>query len=173
MAEPTTAAQLLLDALGRVRGLVASVVGDLGVEELLWQPDPAANSIAWLVWHLTRVEDDHVAGIAGTEQVWTADGWDERFDLPYAAHDFGFGHSAEDVRAFRLEDPVLLTGYQDAVHGRAVEVVEALTDEDLARVVDDRWDPPVTAAVRLVSVIGDTTQHVGQAAYVKGLHERA
>ncbi len=172
MSAPTPAAQLIIDALGRVRSLVASIADDLDVEALLWQPSPGTNSIGWLLWHLTRVEDDHVAGLAGSEQVWTAQGWARRFDLPYRDGDFGFGHSPEDVRAFRVDDPALLTGYQDAVHARAVEVVGGMSDADLERVIDDRWDPPVTAGVRLVSVIGDTTQHAGQAGYVKGLLER-
>jgi hypothetical protein len=71
-----------------------------------------------------------------------------------------------------VADGDLLTGYHDAVHARAVEFVATLTDDDLARVVDRRWDPPVTMAVRLVSVLDDCAQHVGQAAFVRGVLER-
>ena len=56
----------------------------LSDDDLAWRPDPEANSIAWLVWHLTRIEDDHVAGVAGTTQVWDDDGWADRFGLPFA-----------------------------------------------------------------------------------------
>ncbi len=47
-----------------------------------------------------------------------------------------------------------------------------LQPADLDVVVDERWDPPVTLGVRLVSVVNEVNQHVGQAAYVRGLLER-
>jgi uncharacterized damage-inducible protein DinB len=131
--------------------------------------DGRANSIAWLVWHLARVQDDHVSDVAGTEQAWTADGWMERFGLPFEAADTGFGHTDEQVSAVRVDDPDLLTGYLDAVHQRTVSFVSGLSDADLDRVVDTRWDPPVTLGVRLVSVIDDDLEHLGQAAFTKGL----
>ena len=63
----------------------------------------------------------------------------------------------------------LLSGYHQAVHELTLRYVDGITAAELDRIVDTRWDPPVTAAVRLVSVIGDTMQHLGQAAYVRGL----
>ncbi len=171
-SSPRLARALLLDAFGRVHEDLPAVVDGLTPEQLLWRPDPAANHIAWLVWHLARVQDDHLAGLSGREQVWTAGGWAERFGLPYRTHDIGYGQSSDQVGAFRLEDPQLLTGYHEAVHGETVRVVEAMTEADFERVVDRNWDPPVTAAVRLVSVVNDITQHLGQAAYVRGLAER-
>ncbi|HEX2704303.1 MAG TPA: DUF664 domain-containing protein [Candidatus Lustribacter sp.] len=163
---------LLADAFGRVQECVADVVAGLSAEDLAYQPDPAANSIGWLIWHLARVEDDHIAGIAGSEQVWARDGWAGRFALPYPVTTIGYGHSAADVAAFRVVGPGLLAGYYDAVHARTLEVLRGLPDAGFDRIVDERWDPPVTAAVRLVSVVNDVTQHAGQAAYVRGLLER-
>ena len=107
------------------------------------------------------------AGVAGTVQAWQADGWAERFALPFDVTDHGFGHTREQVAAVAV-DGALLTAYHDAVHARSVDFLESLTDHDLARVVDKRWDPPVTMAVRLVSVVDDCAQHVGQAAFVRG-----
>ena len=167
----TAATDVLIDSLGRVRENVHAVVEGLSRDQLAERLDPDANSIAWLVWHLTRVEDDHVAGVAGTDQLWQADGWAERFALPLDVDDHGFGHGREQVAAV-VVDADLLTAYHDAVHARAVEYVGALTDDDLARIVDRRWDPPVTMAVRLVSVVDDCAQHVGQAAFVRGVLER-
>ncbi|WP_148573224.1 mycothiol transferase [Nocardioides caldifontis] len=164
MTSPT---DLLLDAFGRAHDLVPAAIEELTVDELLWRPDPDANPIAWLVWHLTRVQDDHLAELGGVEQRYTADGWADRFGLPYPTDALGYGQSSEEVGAFRLTDPSLLTGYHESVHAMTVDVVRDL--DDLDRVVDERWDPPVTAAVRLVSVVNDITQHVGQAAYVRGL----
>ncbi len=162
---------VLADSVTRVREQVPTVVGGLDEDDLAWRPDPDANSIAWLVWHLTRVADDHVAGVAGTEQVWTAGAWCGRFGLPFPAADHGYGHSSADVAAVRAPSD-LLAGYHDAVADAVLAYVGTLTPSDLDRVVDERWDPPVTLGVRLVSVVNDTTQHVGQAAYVRGLLER-
>ncbi len=169
----TTAGDILADSYGRVAGLVPGVVDGLSTDDLLWRADEDANSIAWLVWHLTRVQDDHLAGVGGIEQVYTAEGWADRFGLPYDHSALGYGQSSDEVGAFVLDDPALLTGYHAAVHAMTLRVTEKVqAEDDLGRVVDDRWDPPVTVAVRLVSVVGDTLQHVGQAAYLKGLVQR-
>ena len=162
---------LLTDALSRVREQVPDVVGGLDEDDLAWRPDPEANSIAWLIWHLTRVADDHVSDVAGSDQVWTSDGWYQRFGLPFPPAAHGYGHSPADVAAVRVPSD-LLAGYHDAVAEAALAYVGTLTPSSLDRVVDDSWDPPVTLGVRLVSVLNDVTQHVGQAAYVRGLLER-
>lgn len=168
----TTANEILTDACTRVHELLPEVVSGLSVEELRWRPDAEANPVGWLVWHLTRVQDDHVAEIAGSDQLWSADGWAERFGLPYEESAIGFGQSSEEVAAFAVEDPELLTGYHAAVHSATLRLLGRLDDEEFARVVDRRFDPPVTVAARLVSVIGEIAQHAGQAAYVRGLLER-
>jgi len=167
----TVANELLTDGFGRVRENVDQVVSGLTEDQLAYRPDDHANSIAWLVWHLTRIQDDHVADVAGAEQVWTVGAWHERFGLPFDEGDTGFGHGPDDVAAVRVSAE-LLAGYQDAVHSSCVDYVKTLEDDDYARVVDTRWDPPVTLAVRLVSVLDDAAQHAGQAAYLRGLVER-
>ena len=144
----------------------------LDEETLTRRPERDANTIGWLVWHQLRVQDDHVADVAGTEQVWTGQGFVERFALPYDATATEYGQSSADVGAFSAT-PALLADYADAVTEATVGYLEGLGADDLDRVVDTSWDPPVTLAVRLVSVLGDTLQHLGQAAYVKGLATRA
>jgi uncharacterized damage-inducible protein DinB len=163
-----TSAELLADAFGRIQEEVHAVVAGLTDDQLAHRVTADANSIAWLVWHLTRVQDDHVAGVAGVSQVWTEQGWAERFALPFAGTEIGYGQSSEQVGQVRASAQ-LLTEYYDATHEQTIGYVKGLTDKDLARVVDDAWDPPVTLAVRLVSVVSDDLQHVGQAAFVRGL----
>jgi hypothetical protein len=163
---------LLLDAFGRVHEIVHFVVDGLTPDDLAHRPDADANSIVWLVWHLTRIEDDHVADLAGREQVWTANGWRARFDLPFPASATGYGFSTEDVGAVRVDAPELLVEYHDAVHDLVVRYLESIDAAELDRVVNTSWDPPVTAGVRIVSVLADALQHAGQAAYVRGLIER-
>lgn len=165
---------LLAEELGRFPGQVAGILDGLSEDDLRWRADPLANPVGWLVWHLSRVTDDHVAAVAGTEQVWTAQGWSDRFDLPFQPGDIGFGHDAEQVAQLGrvAGSPGLLTGYHDAVVQAATAYVATLTPAALDRVVDERWDPPVTLGVRLVSVVAEVNQHLGQAAYLKGLLER-
>lgn len=161
-----TPAEVLADAFGRVHESVVAVLDGLDDEQLRHRPGADANPIGWLVWHLARVQDDHVAEVAGSEQVYLD--LVDRFDLPYDATAIGYGQSSADVAAFSASAE-LLGEYAAAVHARTLAYLETVSADDLDRVVDDRWDPPVTLGARLVSVVNDDTQHVGQAAYVRGL----
>lgn len=165
----STSTELLTDAFGRVQEAVHEAVAGLTPQQLAVRLDEEANSIAWLVWHLTRVQDDHIADAAGSEQIWTAEGWNEEFALPLSPEDTGFGHSSEDVAAVEGLTAELLTDYHDAVHDRTVEYVAEVADKDLEQVIDDTWTPSVTLATRLISVIADDLQHAGQAAYLRGV----
>ena len=160
--------ELLRDLFGRVSTNVHGAVEGLGTDALTHRVGGTANSIAWLLWHLTRVQDDHVAEVAGTEQAWTAEGWVDRFALPFPADATGYGQGDEEVAAVRA-DAALLLGYYDAVHARTLRYLDGVTEADLDRVVDERFDPPVTLGVRLVSVADDDIQHSGQAAFVRGV----
>ncbi|GAA4225539.1 DUF664 domain-containing protein [Actinomadura meridiana] len=168
-----TSALLLTDAFGRIREQVHGAVDGLTPQQLAYRADADANSIAWLLWHLTRVEDDHISDVAGTAQAWTEGGWADRFGLPFDPSDTGYRHTSAQVAAVQVPSADLLTGYQDAVHAETVAYVSTVTDDDLPRVVDRSWDPPVTLGVRLVSVISDCIEHTGQAAFVRGLLLRA
>lgn len=166
-------AQVLEDGFGRIRQVVGQAVADLSADQLSFRIDGTANSIGWLVWHLSRVQDDHVADAAGVEQVWTSQGWSDRFDLPFDTASIGYGHSSAQVAAVLVSTPELLVNYHEAVCAQTLRYVRGLTDTDLDRVVDQSWDPPVTLGVRLVSVLSDDLQHAGQAAFVRGVLERA
>lgn len=167
-----TGADLLVDAFGRVREIVHGAARGLTSEQLLARLDEDANSIGWLLWHLTRVQDDHVADAFDVEQVWTAQNWEQRFELPFKSGATGYGHTSADVAAVRVSSPELLTGYYDAVHEQTVERLRGLNDRDFERIVDEAWEPPVSLGVRLISVISDTLQHAGQAAFIRGVLER-
>ncbi|MBD0862092.1 DUF664 domain-containing protein [Gordonia sp. zg691] len=160
---------VLTDGLGRIAENVHAVLDGLSADVLNRAPGPGANTIAWLVWHLTRVQDVQVADVAGTDEVWVGGGWVDRFGLPFSPADTGYGHSADEAARVVVDDAALLRNYYDATHAVSVEYIAALTDSDLDRIVDDNWDPPVTLGVRLVSVIDDDAQHIGQAAYLRGL----
>jgi uncharacterized damage-inducible protein DinB len=160
---------LLLYAYGQLRETLHRAVAGLAPDQLTRRVGPEANTIAWLAWHLVRVQDDHIAEVAGREQVWTADDWVGRFGLPFPTGATGYGFTAEQVGQVRVPSADLLLEYADAVHDRTAEFLGGLSDDDLDAVVDTRWDPPVTLGVRLVSVLSDDLQHVGQAAFLRGL----
>jgi uncharacterized damage-inducible protein DinB len=163
---------LLIDAFGRIDEDLRRCVDGLSSDQLAYRPAEQANSIAWLAWHLTRVEDDHMSDLAGQPQAWVADGWHARFDKPADAHDVGFGDSAAQVAAVRPQDPQILLDYFDAVHQRSLAYLSSLRAEELDRELDEpQWETPVTVGVRLISVVNDCTQHVGQMAYIRGLIE--
>jgi len=165
-------AGLLREEFGRLPEGLHAVVDGLDVELLTAAPLPGANTIAWLVWHLTRVQDHHVSELLGDEQLYLADGWHERFGRGPDPEDHGYGHTAADVATVRPASAEDLRTYYDAVHARTLAYLEGLSQADLDRVVDDRWDPPVTLGVRLVSILSDDLQHVGQAAYARGILTR-
>jgi hypothetical protein len=165
------ATDVLIDGFGRIAEEVQRVLDGAGTDLLQYRADDSANTIAWLIWHLTRVQDDHIADAFGTEQLWTERGFADRFDLPFDVGATGYGFTSDDVAAVHVSAELLLE-YHGAVHGRTVELLHGTDPAELERIVDERWNPPVTLAVRLVSVLSDDLQHVGQAAYVRGLAER-
>jgi hypothetical protein len=169
MESPDAAArELLRDAFTRLIEHVDELTDGLTDERANYRPSPEANSIAWLIWHSARVQDIQLAPIAGIEQVWIQDGWVDRFGLDLPRNDTGYGHGPEEVAKVTASID-LLAGYYHAVHKVTLEFVADVTADDLARVVDRNWDPPVTASARLVSIIDDCAQHLGQAAYLLGI----
>lgn len=164
-------ADVLRDSFERIREQLHHVLDGLPADQLAYRPHEDANSIAWLTWHLTRVHDDHMSEIAGSDQAWVSDGWAEKFGMAPDPRNQGTGHGPAEVAGIR-PDSALLLAYQDAVLARTNEYLETLSAEELDRIIDRRWDPPVTVGVRIVSVINDNTEHAGQAAYVRGLIEK-
>lgn len=166
-------ASLLLETYGRIPPLATDAVEGLDQEKLCWAPAPGANTVGWLIWHLTRVQDHHVSELLGTEQIWVSGDWARRCGLDPDPSNTGYGHDPDEVQSVRPDGADVLLGYLDEVDARTREMLRGLTPEELDRVVDRRWDPPVTLGVRLVSIADDCLQHVGQAGYVRGLLDRA
>jgi hypothetical protein len=168
MSSDAATRELLRDAFTRLIEHVDELTEGLTDERANYRPTPNANSIAWLIWHSARVQDIQLAPIAGIEQVWTHDGWVDRFGLDLPRNDTGYGHGPDEVAKVRA--PVdLLAGYYHGVHKVTLEYIASVTPDELSRIVDTRWNPPVTASARLVSIIDDCAQHLGQAAYVRGI----
>lgn len=162
--------KLLADGYQRVLGVLESALDGLTESDLDWQPKPDCNSMGWLAWHLTRVQDDHVADLMGEEQLWVSESWHERFNRPADPADVGWGHSSEEVAAFKSPPAGVLVDYHRAVLARTRRYIDTLSESDLDRELDEPWYRPLpTVGVRLVSVMGDNHQHAGQVAYLRGL----
>jgi uncharacterized damage-inducible protein DinB len=164
--------ELLVELFDRIDEHVHEAVDGLDPESLVTPPAEGANPIGWLVWHLTRVQDDHVADILGQEQVWVSGDWAARFGVAADPANHGYGHSWDDVMSIRPESADALIEYYQAVAARTRELLERTTPQDLDRIVDENWNPPVTLGVRLVSIADDDIQHAGQASYVRGILDR-
>ncbi|MCW2819037.1 MAG: DinB family protein [Marmoricola sp.] len=165
---------LLTDHADRIADLYADALADLPVDLAHRRPGQGdgrsgagGNPVVWLLWHTARVQDDHVAALAGAPQAWRD--WEARFALPLDSTDIGYGHTDEQVDLVQVEDLSLLAGYHRDVHALTRDYLAGCDEDELDRVVDEAWDPPVTVGVRLVSVVGDCLQHLGQAAYLRGL----
>jgi hypothetical protein len=163
--------EVLIEAFGRIRELVRQSVAGANPKGLSYRPEPGANSIAWLVWHLTRIQDEHLSDAAGVEQAWTADGWHQRFGMEPDPHNTGRGHGPEEVAAIPAEAELLIA-HHEAVADRSLVHLATLDDAGLDRIIDRSYDPPVTVGVRLVSVVSDNLQHAGQARYLRGIIDR-
>lgn len=168
---PMDVAEVFTDALGRVTEQIPGLLDGLSEDDLAWRPDPGANSIAWLVWHLTRVADEYGAAYADRSTRWTDAGWYERFGLPFGPEAHGYGMSAEEVGQVRASAENLSGYFADAVPVLA-EFLGTLTPDALDEVVDTAYDPPVTLGVRMVSIVDDLVQHTAQAAYLRGILDR-
>jgi hypothetical protein len=160
--------ELLRDSFTRLIEHVEELTDGLTDEVAFFRPTAEANSISWLIWHSARQHDLQLSDIAGSEQAWFRDGWVDRFGLDLPRDDIGYGHNADEVGRVRASAD-MLAGYYHAVHKATLEYIATVTPDELDRVVDTRWNPPVTAGARLVSIIDDSAQHLGQAAYVRGI----
>jgi len=162
--------ELIIDGYGRVLKVLEEALDGLTPDDLNEQPHPDCNSRGWLTWHLTRVQDDHIADLMGEEQFWAKDGWHARFNRAPDLKDIGFGHSSEEVAAFKSPAVDTLLDYHRAVLERSKRYINNLSMADLDRELNEPWYQPLpTVGVRLVSVMSDCLQHAGQVAYVRGL----
>jgi len=163
---------ILADGYGRVLEFLSSVLEGLNEEDLKWQPHHDCNSIGWLAWHLTRQQDAQIASLMREDQLWTRDGWHSKFRRAADPRDIGFGHTPEQVSAFKSPETQTLLDYHRAVMERSRHYFLTLSKTDLDRELDEPWFQPLpTVGVRLVSILEDSLLHVGQAAYLRGLRQ--
>ena len=141
-------------------------IPELTTEQLNAHPENHPNSIAWLLWHTGREIDVQLSHLCGKPEVWES--YRGRFDLGELGESVGYGHTTEQAHKIRVSDRQLLVDYVEAALQALSEYISVLSETDLDEVIDTSWETPVTRGVRLVSIVDDATQHIGQAAYVAG-----
>ncbi|MFC2045637.1 DinB family protein [Chloroflexota bacterium] len=164
--------ELLTDGYGRILTALENAVKGLTQDDLNWQSGKDCNSIGWLAWHLTRVQDTSIANMMGDEQLWIKDGWHAKFNRPANTNDTGFGNTPEDVAAFKSPEAQVFIDYNKAVLERTKRYFLTLSTADLDRELNEpQFQPLPTVGVRLISVLADSLQHIGQMGYIRGLHQ--
>jgi hypothetical protein len=168
MADIDAAREILRDSFTRLIELSDDLTDGLTDRVAYYRPTPEANTVTWLLWHSARMQDAQVCDLAGSDQIWMREGWVDRFGLDLPADDHGYGQTPDEVGKVRAS-PELLSGYYHAVHRETLAYIASVSADELERVIDKRWTPPVTASARLVSIVLDAAQHLGQAAYLRGI----
>ncbi|WP_133755659.1 mycothiol transferase [Naumannella halotolerans] len=161
------ATQILVDAATRPAEAAAALTAGLTAEQLNAHPGGHDNSIAWLLWHIGREIDAQVAELSGRPPVW--ENFRDRFELGELGDQVGYGFTPQQARSIVVDDAGLLQQYLQAATDALVAYLQTLGEEDLDQVIDTSWDPPVTRGARLVSIIDDAAQHIGQVGYARSI----
>jgi hypothetical protein len=161
---------LILDGYDRMPQELEEVLKGLKKTDLDWQPKTECNSIGWTVWHLARVQDAQIAELMNEEQVYLKQKWYAKFERPTDPKDTGFGDTPQDVASFKSPSANVLSGYIRSTIDQSKTYINAISNTELDRVLDEPWfQPRPTVAVRLVSILADGHQHIGEASYIRGL----
>lgn len=139
----------------------------LTAQQLNAHPADHPNSIAWLLWHSGREVDVQLAHLSGKAPVWES--FKAHFNLGELGESIGYGHTADQARQIQVSSQKLLVDYLEASLNALGDYASTLSETDLDEVIDNSWEAPVTRGVRLVSIIDDASQHLGQAAYAAGI----
>ena len=163
--------EMIMDIFDRIAAQLAQVLEDLTPEELNQQPTPDTNPIGWLAWHLTRSNDRNMSELMGLEQLWISGNWYARFNRAPDPAETGYGFTLEEVAAFTSPDALTIMEYHRAVLDRIRQFIgndlsEMMLEEESYSPTFQRSSPVYRT---ITGVINDGLQHVGQAAYVRGL----
>ena len=163
--------QLIVGIYTEISRELERALDGLTTDDLNRQPHSDCNSIGWLAWHLTRCQDVANADLSGKEQLWLKEKWHAMFNRAADPTDTGYGHSSQDVLAFRAPDSKILLKYHYSVLEKTLHYINVkLTEADLEREFQSPTFPDInTVRNMLVGVVSDNLQHVGQIAYVRGL----
>ena len=159
--------QVIIDAFKRSTDTLDKAMANLSLADLNKQPGPDSNSIGWVGWHMTRIEDRAISRMSGREQLWIKDNWYTKFNRSANPEDTGFKHTPQDIAAFKCPDAATLLAYNNAVLENTEKFLKGLSMQDL----DKKTDHPLFTTIGswLAVTLTDILQHSGQVAYLRGL----
>jgi len=161
------AIELIAASLEESREYVAQAVAGLTPRELAFRPKPHSNSIAFLLWHVTRGEDFWISGILlGEKQLYESGGWCKKFCTP--PMDSGFGYDVAKLDAWPVPSLSLLKGYAAAVREKTLAYLKSLTAAELDKPRDFGWRKGTTGSA-LAHLITEVAEHSGQIGYLRGI----
>jgi hypothetical protein len=163
--------QLLAEVYLKLSSEFENILDGLALEDLHRRPAPDANTIGWLLWHTTRSLDRTIGDVIRGEQLWIKEGWYARFNREPDPNETGVGHSFREAGEFKVPDIQTLRDYHRAVISVTLEYLGSLSETELDKEFEASYSSGTTAPVhrRILGNINDCFQHVGQAAYVRGL----
>jgi hypothetical protein len=129
-------AQLFLQRYDVLYAFYLDGVWETASEDLMRdRPHPRVNSMAWNLWHLTRVEDVGLNRfVVDRPQVLDDGQWMHRLNVPWRHQGTGMTFPEVDDLNQRI-NLTALRDYSRAVQNRTREVVQQLTLNDLAAIV--------------------------------------
>ncbi len=159
-----------LEALNEAQTALMQAVDGLSQDELMWQPKPGANHIAFILWHNLRVEDLFFQYMfQRVPQVWESEKWHEKLNLPDDPRVTGFGYTAEQVASFQSVPLRDLIAYGEAVRASTVDYLRNLDPARFDEMVKSRLFGEVSIGSLIGHLLLEIAQHVGQIAYIRGL----
>ena len=164
------AVTFIWDTLRQVQLRLLATCQGLTQDQVLWRPTPYANNIGFILWHLTRGEDNVISNLSSPEPtLWVSQGWHEKFNQPVEAPDPGDRMGLQSLPIPGLD---VLLGYSEAVHEKSQSFFSALPGERLDQ-APDPTRPQRTVAAALRHLITHKNNHHGQIDYIRGLQDQS
>jgi hypothetical protein len=147
---------------GNKTSMAERTFGGLTDDQMRVRPREDLNSLAWLMWHISRAEDIMANVVINDRSQVLDEGWLPRLKIPN--RDFGIGMTKPQVSELTAKvDIAALRDYRDAVGRRTQEIVRAYGDKD--------WEGNLEAAsverAGALGCFGDLTE-----TFVKGFTGR-
>jgi uncharacterized damage-inducible protein DinB len=138
---------------------------ELAQDEVAWRPTNSSNSIAFILWHMTRAEDIFINRVMqGKRELYEAEGWDEKLGTPTKTYQY----TEEELQAWPVPKVELLKEYTNSVRERTLTFLKPITSKKLSEVpMPER--SPLSIGAMLSHLCNEIAMHAGQIAYLRGM----
>ncbi|MFC1994682.1 DinB family protein [Chloroflexota bacterium] len=159
--------ELILASLEQSKGYLSKALDGLTQEEAAWSPRAECNSIAFISWHIARVEDFFVnRALQRKDELYESEGWQEKLGTP--PKEVGYQYTVGQLCAWPVPQLEVLRAYADSVREKTLAFLKHLAPARLSEVPrPDR--SPDSIGVTLGRISTEIALHVGQIAYLRGM----